>query len=263
MRLWLVVAFALHVAAVLALVRYGSPRPIDEAAYEPAGITVVFSRGGGGETVGEEDAETPPETAAAPPEQTPEAPGEQQAEAQPEPAVPEEVTAEAEPEPAPARPADAPPPAAVSALPLPPPPPPEPPPQATEARTPPQSPASAEGHQATRTPERSETEQESAPQLGSAGFLFATRPSSVGYRVDPVVPVEARQLRMQGRVELVVTISPEGIPTEVDVFRSSGHFLLDRAAEEALWQWRFDPARRGGIPVEEKIVIPFTFRIVN
>jgi protein TonB len=85
----------------------------------------------------------------------------------------------------------------------------------------------------------------------------------VGRRVDPVVPVEARRARMQGTVVLAVTISPEGVPSAVDVVRSSGHFLLDRAAQEALWQWRFDPARRGGVPVEERIAIPISFRIVD
>ncbi len=262
MRVWLAVAFALHVAAVLALIRFGTPRPLDDAFFEPPGITVVFSRGGGGETIGEADADSPQAAVAPPPEATPEAPGEQPSEAQPEAAQREEATAEAEPEPRPPQPAETVAPPSVTALPLPPPPPPEPPPVEQARETPP-SPPAAEGEARTRPPDSGDATEQSDPIPGSAGFLFATRPASIGYRVDPVVPIEARQLRMQGRVELVVTISPEGIPMAVDVYRSSGYFLLDRAAEEALWQWRFDPARRGGVPVEDRIVIPFTFRIVN
>ena len=62
---------------------------------------------------------------------------------------------------------------------------------------------------------------------------------------------------------LAVTISPEGVPAVVEVVQSSGYPLLDRSAIEAMWQWRFQPARRAGEPVEERIAIPITFRIVD
>lgn len=97
----------------------------------------------------------------------------------------------------------------------------------------------------------------------AAALLAAAIPASVGRKVDPVVPREARLNRWQGTVVLAVTVSPEGVPALVEVLRSSGHALLDRAAIEAMWQWRFAPARRGGVPVAERIAIPITFRIVD
>jgi protein TonB len=97
----------------------------------------------------------------------------------------------------------------------------------------------------------------------TSGLLNATLPASVGRKVDPVVPREARLNRWQGTVVLAVTVSHEGVPAAVDVLRSSGYALLDRSAIEAMWQWRFDPARSGGVPVAERIAIPITFRIVD
>ncbi|WP_439579519.1 energy transducer TonB, partial [Elioraea sp.] len=96
-----------------------------------------------------------------------------------------------------------------------------------------------------------------------SGLLSTAVPASVGRKVDPVVPREARLNRWQGTVVLAVTVSTEGVPALVEILHSSGYALLDRAAIEAMWQWRFDPARRGGVPVEERIAIPITFRIVD
>jgi protein TonB len=250
MRGFALASLAVHMMAVLALALWGTPRPIGDADSEPAGISVVFSAGSGGERIGDETSEPPPRTEQA----QPEAPGEQPSEA---------VAAEAEPPPEPERPPP-PRPQPSLALPLPPPPPPPPPPEPREQRERAEqaAPPSAEG--TARADTAAEAEEAGAvPREGSAAFLLSTREASVGRRVDPVVPIEARQARMQGTVVLAVTISPEGVPTAVDVFRSSGHMLLDRAAQEALWQWRFDPARRGGVPVEDRIAVPFVFRIVN
>lgn len=250
MRAAAALAVLLHAAAVALLVAYGTPRPLAEAETDGPGIPVIFSMGGGGETPGEEEASDPPWTAAA----AGGAPMAGPAEAE---ARQETVAAEETPEDTPSGAADAP--AEVeqaSPLPRPPPPPPDPPPPRAQARPRPPGPAIAE---------RAAGEGEAGPPSGegAAALLLATREATVGRRVDPVVPVEARRARMQGTVVLAVTISPEGVPSAVDVVRSSGHLLLDRAAQEALWQWRFDPARRQGVPVEERIAIPISFRIVD
>jgi protein TonB len=263
MRIAVAIALLLHAAAVLLLVQFGTPRRLADADGETAGIPVIFSLGGGGEAAGLDDA-LPPPAAQAAAEQTPEAEGEAQSNAVTEASPPEEVTAEAPPEDVPPRTAEAPaPPETASTLPRPPPPPPDPPPpRRDQARADPPSPPSAQGP-APSPVVRGEADETAPFREGSAAFLLATREATVGRRVDPVVPVEARRARMQGTVVLAVTISPEGVPSAVDVVRSSGHFLLDRAAQEALWQWRFDPARRGGVPVEERIAIPISFRIVD
>lgn len=210
---------ALHLAVAAALVTLPT-RHLDEPPDQGAGITVIFSLGGGGEQIGEAHPDVAPAAADAPAET----------------ARPEAVADSPAPEPR----------VQTAALPLPPVPPHAAPLPPGTARQAPASPGAAP-----RT---------AAP---TSGLLDAAIPASVGRKVDPVVPWEARANRWQGTVVLAVTVSPEGVPAAVDVLRSSGYPLLDRSAIEAMWQWRFDPARRSGVPVEERIAIPVTFRIVD
>jgi len=242
-------AIALHAGALALLVTAGAPRLVDNAPSEGAGIAVVFSFGGG-EMPGEDEAATLGREAAAEPHTS---------ELPPAPVTADEHTAEPS-----VRAAELPVPASTGPIPLPPPPPlprpSQPPPisQRASVTKPPFRPA-ARGEAASGAGAR-----EAAPvQDASAPLLVAARPATVARRVDPVVPIEARRARIQGTVVLAVTVSPDGIPSAVDVHRSSGHLMLDRAAQEARWQWRFDPARRGGVPVEERIAVPITFRIVD
>lgn len=218
------VSGALHLAVAAALIAVPT-RHLDQPPERGIGIAVVFSSGGGGEQVGEAVPDAAPaETDAAPAEAA-------RPDATPEAPVPE------------------PPPAQTAALPLPPPSPP---------RAAPAPPGTAP--EAVAAPGADPAHASAAP---TAGLLDAAMPASVGRKVDPVVPREARLYRWQGTVLLAVTVSPEGVPSLVEIVRSSGHALLDRSAIEAMWQWRFDPARRGGVPVEERIAIPITFRIVD
>lgn len=62
----------------------------------------------------------------------------------------------------------------------------------------------------------------------------------------PVYPPRARRQGLEGRVILDVEVGPGGAALAVYVRQSSGHALLDRAAQAAVEQWRFQPARRGG-----------------
>jgi protein TonB len=262
MRWALMAAMSLHATALALLVLYGAPRPMGEPVERPAGIIAVFSTGGGGEEAGRAAEDPEPEEATAP--APPEAAGEVAAAPEAEDAPPEDVTAEATPAERVAEPREDERPFTEASLPLPPPSPPEPPPPPREARraaTP--SPPMARGEAASPAAPAGEGEEARIASAATAGRLLPAREATIGHRVDPVWPIEARRARMQGTVVLAVTISPEGVPAAVDVLRSSGHFMLDRAAQEALWQWRFDPARRGGVPVEERIAIPITFRLTD
>lgn len=255
-------ATSLHAAAFALLLLYGAPRPIGEPVEQQAGIIAVFSTGGGGEDAGRPADDATPAEVTAPAE--PEALGEVAAAPVAEDAPPEEVTAEAPPAERVPEASEKPVPFTEASLPLPPPSPPEPPPPPREARrAAAPSPPMAIGQAASPATPPGDGDETRIASAASAGRLLASREATVGRRVDPVVPPEARRARMQGTVVLAVTISPEGVPAAVDVLRSSGHFMLDRAAQEALWQWRFDPARRGGVPVEERIAIPIVFRIVD
>lgn len=68
-----------------------------------------------------------------------------------------------------------------------------------------------------------------------------------GNRV-PDYPLMSRRLGEQGVVVLRVLISTEGRAVEVRLIRSSGSDRLDRSAMDAIREWRFIPATRGGRP---------------
>jgi len=77
----------------------------------------------------------------------------------------------------------------------------------------------------------------------------------------PPYPLEAARRGQEGAVELLIHISPEGIPVEADVVRGSGHVLLDRAARDAVLAWRFLPAVRDGAPIASEMTMVFRFQL--
>lgn len=103
--------------------------------------------------------------------------------------------------------------------------------------------------------------------------IGATRPSDVYsaplYRGPglnnpfPAYPRMARRKGQRGQVMLKAWVDENGLPERVAVFRSSGHPSLDKAALAAVAQWRFVPARRGGIPSASEVQIPITFRLTE
>lgn len=69
----------------------------------------------------------------------------------------------------------------------------------------------------------------------------------------PVYPPLSIELGEAGAVGLRVAVSADGRAQEVSVARSSGFPRLDRAALQAVRNWRFRPATRGGE------AIPYTY----
>lgn len=82
-----------------------------------------------------------------------------------------------------------------------------------------------------------------------------------GYQVRPSYPSAARRLGAQGTTLLKVHVLADGRVGEVIVQESAGHSDLDRAAADAVRQWRFDPARRGSDPVAMWVLLPVEFRL--
>ena len=81
------------------------------------------------------------------------------------------------------------------------------------------------------------------------------------FNPSPSYPREALTAGLTGRVVLVVTVNAGGSVTAAEVYKSSGHDILDRAALAAVRLWRFAPARRGGVAVEHTIAAPVRFVI--
>ena len=90
-------------------------------------------------------------------------------------------------------------------------------------------------------------------------------------RVDPIpdptaspqpnYPTAALRRGMEGVVTLLVTVDAEGRVTRVRVLESSGHGLLDRAAQDGVRKWRFTPATENGEAVPGAARVPIRFRL--
>lgn len=77
----------------------------------------------------------------------------------------------------------------------------------------------------------------------------------------PSYPPIARLRGQYGRVVLRVEVSPSGDAETVRVAESSGYDVLDRAAADAVKQWRFIPARRNGSAVAAMVHVPVRFAL--
>ena len=89
-------------------------------------------------------------------------------------------------------------------------------------------------------------------------------PSTLAYDVYPAprYPRQALRDRLVGTVVLKVRVDEQGRPQDVQVERSSGHRVLDRAArEQVLARWRFHPAQREGRAVPAWGLVPIEFTL--
>ena len=77
----------------------------------------------------------------------------------------------------------------------------------------------------------------------------------------PRYPLSARRNGEQGTVYLRVLVTVEGRAAQVAVERSSGFRVLDRAALEAVRDYRFAPARRGNKAIEKWAVVPIVYKL--
>lgn len=166
-------------------------------------------------------------------------------------------------------------PVAITIKPVEPPPPPPPPELIVEHKPRPQAPP-----QIVRRPEPAPVQQpviaeptpQSYPAVPEPAVLpvepaapVDTAPSALGYKEMRQVPypVIAKRQRMEGTVMLRVLVGADGVPQEIEVAKSSGHVLLDRAARDAVMKWRFEPGTRNGQPFAAYGLVPIAFRLTE
>jgi protein TonB len=98
----------------------------------------------------------------------------------------------------------------------------------------------------------------STPELPSAGVLVLPEP--LPDNPSPKYPPEAEARRLQGVVELLVTVLADGTVQDATMTSSSGVGSLDRAALNAVRLWKFSPGRLDGIPTQLSRVVRIEFR---
>jgi periplasmic protein TonB len=164
---------------------------------------------------------------------------------------------------------------------------PSPPPEKIEKKrpppdTPPPAPVPEMALTPTEDPSRGTPEQETffppAPQRprekgGSPSEPYAALPSSPPpepvkeaipvYRNNPPpeYPSIARRRGYEGTVVLEVLVDERGRVSDLEVFQSSGHEALDRAALASVRKWVFEPARRGEQKITMWVKVPIRFKL--
>jgi TonB family protein len=103
----------------------------------------------------------------------------------------------------------------------------------------------------------------SEPAQGGTEVASASTSTPVGYPptsgARPEYPLLARQMKVQGAVELHAQIGKDGGVQTLQVV--SGPAILADAAREAVKQWRFKPYIQNGQPVETQVPIRVNFTI--
>ncbi|WP_334179972.1 TonB family protein [Pseudoxanthomonas sp.] len=113
----------------------------------------------------------------------------------------------------------------------------------------------------------SETPVATAPVDGPAAApVAALAPGEVpvpipGQTPAPEYPSSAMRNGDQGTVMVRVDVGADGVPTSVEVAQRSGSRDLDRAAVNAVRQWRFQPAQRDGQAVAGAVTVPIDFKM--
>jgi protein TonB len=239
MRRFACISLGLHVALLVGLLawfRHGGPvvdAPDRQAAVE---LVMLENQGAGPTTAPPEPA---PDLAASTPLEPPEPPP------APPPPQPSD-TAEAE-----------------EALPLPPPPPPAAPsPQPVQPSAQKPRPTAPPVRHAMQAPEINLGGTDSETNVIVTGANVIPASVDAGFRnKEPVYPPEAVRRAEQGAVILLIHVSPEGLASGVDVLKSSGHVLLDRAARDSVTAWHFLPAVKDGEPIPFDMTLRVSFQL--
>ena len=80
-------------------------------------------------------------------------------------------------------------------------------------------------------------------------------------QVRPRYTEDALLRKVQGTVQLELVVTKDGRPAEIRVMRSLDPGGLDERAVDAVNQWRFEPGRFAGRPVDVLVTVYLDFRI--
>ena len=95
-------------------------------------------------------------------------------------------------------------------------------------------------------------------QLSQTEKNDGNRKAKLIYKVEPEYPDDARARKIEGSVQLGLTIDHDGVPQNIQIKRSLDP-SLDQAAVDAIRKWRFEPAMKNGQPVSMWVVVEIYF----
>lgn len=101
------------------------------------------------------------------------------------------------------------------------------------------------------TPSRAATTAVSQPHLDAAYLENRA----------PIYPALSRKMGEEGKVVLRVFVEASGRPGQIEIESGSASSRLDRAAQDAVWRWKFIPARRGEEATGAWVLVPIVFSL--
>lgn len=110
---------------------------------------------------------------------------------------------------------------------------------------------------ATTTPDTTEEAAITPPTPPKPSVITRAAPIK---QVAPKYPESARTVGATGKVTVRVVVGTDGKVKAVKILSSFGNPACEAAAVEAAKKWEFKPATKDGVPFEQKVTIPFSFR---
>jgi len=99
------------------------------------------------------------------------------------------------------------------------------------------------------------------PSTGTAPARPADREARPVAQPDIPYPPSAARNREEGSLILLVQVDANGNATDVTIEKRSRSRDLDRAAQQAVRDWKFEPAIQGGKPVASAVRVPIDFTL--
>ena len=83
-------------------------------------------------------------------------------------------------------------------------------------------------------------------------------PPRLVHQVNPTYNPGSRGVRVVGKVVIRLIVTSKGIPKSPEIVQGL-EAEVDDSALSAVKQWRFDPAKREGMPVAVRVVVEINF----
>lgn len=88
-----------------------------------------------------------------------------------------------------------------------------------------------------------------------------TQSAHIFYRPSPAYPAAARRMNKQGIVTLNITVGTDGKPKAVKIIQPASFSAFNRAALQAGWAYRFNPAMKNGVKIQSSQNVQVIFRL--
>ena len=97
-----------------------------------------------------------------------------------------------------------------------------------------------------------------APWGGSAAAAEEVEPPKLTRPVEPAYPSDLRAAGVEGQVDVHFEVDRYGMVQNPEI-RYATHKEFGEAVKAVVPRWRFSPARRDGLPVEQRVRMPVVF----